>query len=338
MKGKHPRWLRRAVWDFGCPGHGKGIWDGIGGAVKSTLRNDILNCKRTDGKGRAPLSKSGKLSTPLDCFEHYDTKKKSQAASDSAEATRFVALWADATEIARPKTEETYDRFEGIREARQILAGPSDGVVAWRKFACWCPACFRAYTRGEGSMDSTFKVRACCNHDRPEYVWHEQAVRRIDASTITQERMRAQAEGRKLAGKLGRADIGKFVAVQNRGDENDPSHFWIGRLVDAGDRHPVMQTCAKSQKIAGMRFGPGDHVVAVEWFERCASDGEDRTFYPGCAGMDLFNSTELRLLNPKMVQTVFPRQLRGQNASDRRQLERWVLPAEDESKILAWCW
>ena len=46
--------------------------------------------------------------------------------------------------------------------------------------------------------------------------------------------------------------------------------------------------------------------------------------------MDLLNSTELRLLNPKTVQTVFPRQLCGQNLSDRWQLERRVLPAEDE--------
>ena len=92
-----------------------------------------------------------------------------------------------------------------------------------------------------------------------------------DASTITQEHMRAKAEGRKLAGMLGRADIGKFVAVQNCGDQNDLSHFWISRLVDAGGRHPVMQTCTKGQKIAGMRFVV-NHVVAVEWFERCASD------------------------------------------------------------------
>ena len=44
--------------------------------------------------------------------------------------------------------------------------------------------------------------------------------------------------------------------------------------------------------------------------------------------MDLFNSTELRLLNPKMVQTVFPRQLCGQSSSDWWQLELGL--AEDE--------
>ena len=78
-------------------------------------------------------------------------------------------MGAHVAEIARPKTEKTCDRFEGIREAWQILAGLSDDAVAWRKFACWCPVCFRAYTRGEYPLDSAFKVQACCNHDRPEY-------------------------------------------------------------------------------------------------------------------------------------------------------------------------
>ena len=85
-----------------------------------------------------------------------------------------------------------------------------------------------AYTRGEGSMDSKYRVSGCIS-EGPEYVWHEQAVRRIDAASITQERMRAQAEGRRMASKLGKADIGKFVAVQNRGDDDDPSCTFLDR-------------------------------------------------------------------------------------------------------------
>ena len=75
--------------------------------------------------------------------------------------------------------------------------------------------------------------------------------------------------------------------------------------------------------------------MAVEWFERAADDEEDRTFYPGDAGMQLFNSTELRMFDFSPVQTVEVRPLRGRN---NRQQERWVLKAEDEVKILGWCW
>ena len=111
----------------------KGIWDGIGGAVKNSLRNDILNCKQTHGKGQIPLSSSKKLSTPFDCFEHFEAKKKRQCSEQGSMShveTQFVPLWTDTQEIARPKLEETYDRFTGLREARQILAGPHDGVLA----------------------------------------------------------------------------------------------------------------------------------------------------------------------------------------------------------------
>ena len=311
---------------------GKGIWDGIGGAVKQSIRNDILFAKRTDGKGRTPLSTSKKLSTPFDCYEHYRNKK--MASASGADATKFQCLWADSCDIARPKFTEVYDRFHGIRCARQVLAGPNEGVVAWRKFACWCPACFAAIGHGKGSMDTKFRVPKCSSTG-PDYVWHEQSVRKIDEYSITQERIRAQTQGRKIASKLTKHDLGKWVAVQNRGDEADPTHFWLGRLVDCGKGHPVLRKFTKSETLANMRFHAGDHAVAVEWFERAADDEEDRTFYPGDAGMQLFNSTELRMFDFSPVQTVEVRPLRGRN---NRQQERWVLKAEDEVKILGWCW
>ena len=46
-------------------------------------------------------------------------------------------------------------------------------------------------------------------------MWQEQAAWRVDAATIIAERRRASAHGRKLADSLRKADIGKFVAVQN---------------------------------------------------------------------------------------------------------------------------
>ena len=34
----------RAIWlEFGCPGHGKGPWDGMGAMVKTKVTRDITN-------------------------------------------------------------------------------------------------------------------------------------------------------------------------------------------------------------------------------------------------------------------------------------------------------
>ena len=39
------RQLSKVTWSFGCPGHGKGPWDGIGGLMKRVLRSDTINQK-----------------------------------------------------------------------------------------------------------------------------------------------------------------------------------------------------------------------------------------------------------------------------------------------------
>jgi len=33
----------RAFWEFGPPGHGKGVWDGLGALVKRSVKQDIID-------------------------------------------------------------------------------------------------------------------------------------------------------------------------------------------------------------------------------------------------------------------------------------------------------
>ena len=37
--------LVKVTWSFGCPGHGKGPWDGLGGLMKRVLRSDTIKQK-----------------------------------------------------------------------------------------------------------------------------------------------------------------------------------------------------------------------------------------------------------------------------------------------------
>ena len=47
-------WIDRVYWAFGCPGHGKGPWDGIGALMKTMLRHSIdHDGPRYRGKWRA---------------------------------------------------------------------------------------------------------------------------------------------------------------------------------------------------------------------------------------------------------------------------------------------
>jgi len=43
--------FKRIVWLLGCPGHGKGVWDGLGGVIKNTLRSRIIKSFIIFGSG-----------------------------------------------------------------------------------------------------------------------------------------------------------------------------------------------------------------------------------------------------------------------------------------------
>lgn len=40
--------LKRVSWSFGCPGHGKGTWDGLGGIVKNYVLRQIIITSEAD--------------------------------------------------------------------------------------------------------------------------------------------------------------------------------------------------------------------------------------------------------------------------------------------------
>ena len=56
--------VKMAFWGFGCPGHGKGPWDGLAGMLKTWLRTQIKN-------------RTLKLKNPRNVYEllkgHFDT-------------------------------------------------------------------------------------------------------------------------------------------------------------------------------------------------------------------------------------------------------------------------
>ena len=57
----------RVVWEFGAPGHGKGVWDGIGAWMKRTVRQDIV-----DHRPGMPtiLTSDGLILSPKQVHEH----------------------------------------------------------------------------------------------------------------------------------------------------------------------------------------------------------------------------------------------------------------------------
>lgn len=57
----------RVVWEFGAPGHGKGVWDGIGAWMKRTVRQDIVDHTQSMP---TVLTSDGHILSPKQVHEH----------------------------------------------------------------------------------------------------------------------------------------------------------------------------------------------------------------------------------------------------------------------------
>ena len=70
----------RVVWEFGAPGHGKGVWDGIGAWMKRTVRQDVVDHRPSL---RTILTSTGRTLSPKQVAEHlkvsgHDCKQTSE--------------------------------------------------------------------------------------------------------------------------------------------------------------------------------------------------------------------------------------------------------------------
>ena len=92
----------RAFWEFGAPGHGKGVWDGLGALVKRTVKQDII-----DG---VALTASKHITSAQEVAEHVRARFSNEEwkASHATRAiNEIIVTYASTAEIHgdRPKPE-----------------------------------------------------------------------------------------------------------------------------------------------------------------------------------------------------------------------------------------
>ena len=236
----------RVVWEFGAPGHGKGVWDGIGAWMKRTVRQDIVDHTSTMP---TVLTSDGNILSAAQVYEHLKvgplhalhthalfshalpthSVRSSQArfqtdeyVSTSLKKTinEVIVCYTPTSEITRPKPDHTYDSMPGMKKT--FLFMPlAESVTLQRDFACWCDACMRAWAPGQGSMDTCFRCKDCVSS---KLLWKETRIGRTDASGISNAKQRSLNKARELTSQLRshfeRSNQPVWVAVQNRG-END---------------------------------------------------------------------------------------------------------------------
>ena len=137
-------WILALTWDYGCPGHGKGVWDGLGGLMKRNLRHCTVQ-KRV-------LSDFGLIKNWLDVRQHlqrtFETPEWKQAHQCST-VNEFVVQ--GVAEFQRPSVDYEFEFVFGIRKNFSYCA-LRKYVVLQREWGCWCPACMHALSKPGRSL------------------------------------------------------------------------------------------------------------------------------------------------------------------------------------------
>ena len=133
----------RSIWiQYGCPGKGKGPWDGLGAMVKSKVRRDITNerCLTASERIRSALEVAEHLrnlfSTPTWLSKHAHMK-----------INEIVVFYIDKdeTDASYPKfhwptVEPKFSTFADISKKYCFLTR-GRGRVAGRRYCCFCESC-----------------------------------------------------------------------------------------------------------------------------------------------------------------------------------------------------
>ena len=127
--------------EYGCPGKGKGPWDGIGAVAKTKLRNDIVN----EIARKAKTTPSGQITNAIEVAMHFRAIFSTPKwLSDHAHMKihEMVVFYIDKDEIVWPVGDPpTYSTFEGISKRYSFLMRPGTGRVGGARYSCWCPPC-----------------------------------------------------------------------------------------------------------------------------------------------------------------------------------------------------
>jgi hypothetical protein len=255
-------------WSFGCPGHGKGPWDGFGAVLKRICRRDAVD-QQVELKSHADVAQHLRLR-----FESADWQEK-HGLDSRYTINRVVIHQAGLGDIERPVVEEEYEAVAGIRRSFGYRA-LRDGIVLQRWYDCWCAVCMSVTQPGHGSMDSNYRVVDCCSEKRwrcsagvtaaltaaNPFRWWECDVQRKDTRGVRARRDEAQANGRKLAPKL---KAGSVVAVQDRLNQSTSYPYQLGVVVDAGGGSCVVTEVDSRRTINGTCFDKGDFAISVKW-------------------------------------------------------------------------
>ena len=263
------------VWDFGCPGHGKGPWDGIAGMLKSWLRRTALE-QPMDKVDRGPKDCADRLR------DHFETDKWREDHSDGT-INQIVVPWTPEDVIQRPSHYERSSTDTVVHSTRSTEVAPlkgatqnysycmlGDGRVGVRRYTCWCKACLGCNGRiiEEGTAAApTARVDGCAS------VMRRVHLELTDAAGARRTRAMRFNSGESIARDLKEAAV--FACATPAHGYQDEFELFVAA---EGPRGRVIETLPADQEINGINFKKGRLLVYCHDLARVHEDPDRRSF------------------------------------------------------------
>jgi hypothetical protein len=262
------------VYSFGTPGHGKGVFDGVGGAIKHKVHSLIKGTKTTHEP--IPGVDSGYISDAKDVFEavshHFENsnnhvRKKSGSRNNISHYKFFLNLIGERTAIERPPNKEIFNPLKGISSNYQFIVN-NVGIVYMRKRSCWCLQCMSKLMQSSLPWGETYSVHRCISSEHETttiYEFEKQSCSKTQGLGVAASRANIRQQRNEITKNLTPGDWVMFESP-----EPNVQPFWIGRAVSKAEWNNGCwyrnDTNRRQLLIGDVPLDPGEYAINVQWY------------------------------------------------------------------------
>jgi hypothetical protein len=256
------------VYSFRAPGHGKGCFDGIGGALKNKIHSLIKGAK-TGGDNIAGTA-SGYLSSIEDVhdalkeyFENGRSVSRKNKAKNKVDIFKLFKHITCDSEIRRP--EETFVGLEKINSCYQFVV-TNVGVMSLRMQSCWCLKCTAAMLEGSLNWGIDNCVYGCVSsafQTTSVYNFHRRSCAKLTGPGV----------GLQLAQRLARNEMVSGITpgswLLSKGSGKDRPGYLAQRAISKAEwRNDCKRkniSCS-TKMIEGVEVTRNGYAINVQWY------------------------------------------------------------------------
>jgi hypothetical protein len=287
-KYKDSEGLERAVWCIGCPGHGKGAWDGLAGMIKQWLRQMILD-KQLLLKEAIEVSKKGTTRTVYDTRSlimqvfrvlksHFESSQWQEEHASSKTSVMHIMYLSEA-EITEANVRKAPFSFDCTsigahgRGCRDLFSfrGVRACCLSSRVFSCWCVPCVLDVVVGaqRANEDPPVAIKAAMAHwkDLPkdmkctnEEEWETQAIHETSERGVAAKSKEYIATAKALCEG---AVVGAVFAVECWDQSGSPHNFFLCEVVAFADGAMKKDALSQVGKSKSTENGEQSQVIRM---------------------------------------------------------------------------